>query len=246
MSDDPEHANQVELSTVPGEDRVQSEREIVTPGDLIDEGRYKPGIGTYKIGQNVYAAQLGIKSIRSDYINVISLAGRYIPKPTDNVIGMVIDLTPTSWIIDINSPYNAILHSSEVQWRVDYGDTSKYLNIGDNVLAMINSVDETKRVQVTMRGPGLRKLNGGQLLEISPTKIPRLIGKSGSMISLIKNYTRCQLFAGQNGRIWMEGRHAEIHLATVTINIIERAAHISGLTSKTEEFLKNNLLPDLE
>ncbi|UCH88440.1 MAG: RNA-binding protein [Thermoplasmata archaeon] len=214
-------------------------REIVLPGDLLDEGTLKSGMGTYREGKKIFSAHVGIKSVRSNYINVISLSGRYIPKSGDTVIGVVIDLTPTSWILDINSPYSSPLHSSEVPWKIDFGETSRYLDIGDVVLTRVLSVDEIKRIQVTMRGPGLRKLNGGQLIKISASKVPRVIGKNGSMISLIKKYTNCHMFVGQNGRIWIEGTFDDIKLATKAIDIIEQAAHVSGLTSLTEEFLKN-------
>jgi exosome complex component RRP4 len=221
-----------------GEDLKTKPREIVVPGDLLDEGTLKAGIGTYQIGNKIFSAQVGLKSVRSNYINVISLAGRYMPKIGDTVIGMIADISPTSWIIDINSPYPAPLHINEVPWRIEFGETSRYLNIGDIVLAKVMSVDEIKRVQVSMRGQGLRKLNGGQILEISPSKVPRVIGKSGSMITLLKKYTKCHLFVGQNGRIWLDGGIDDIVMASKAIKMIERAAHISGLTSKMENFLR--------
>jgi exosome complex component RRP4 len=217
---------------------IETKREIVVPGELLDEGILKPGIGTYQDENKIYAAQLGIKNIRSNFINVISLTGPYIPKASDNVIGMVVDILPNNWIIDINSPYSAPLQSNEVPWRVEFGETSKYLTLGDIVLLKILFVDEIKRISLSMRGPGLRKLNGGQIISISPLKVPRVIGKSGSMIGLLKKYTNCHLFVGQNGRIWLDGSLEEIMMATSAINIIERNAHISGLTSVIEDYLK--------
>ncbi len=92
------------------------------------------------------------------------------------------DIGPSNWLIDINSPYPAPLHVNEVPWRVEFGDTSRYLNVGDTILAKVLMVDETKRVQVTMKEQGLRKLQGGQVIEISHSKVPRVIGKGGSMI----------------------------------------------------------------
>lgn len=213
-------------------------REIVLPGDLLDEGTLQPGSGTYQIGSKIYSAHVGIKNISSNFVNVISLTGCYIPRVGDTVIGKVIELLPSSWILDIHSPYQAPLHTNEVPWRVEYGETKKYLDMGDTVLARIISVDEIKRIQATMRGPGLRKLNEGQVLEISPLKVPRVIGKSGSMINLLKNHTGCNLFVGQNGRIWIDGEIEKIRIASRAIHMIEANAHTSGLTDKIEEFLK--------
>ena len=83
----------------------------------------KPGAGTYVHDGKVYAAQLGIKSVKSNFVNVIPLGGRYIPAPGDSVIGKVEDIGPSNWLIDINSPYPAPLHVNEVPWRVEFGDT---------------------------------------------------------------------------------------------------------------------------
>ena len=88
---------------------------------------------------------------------------------------------------------------------MEFGDTARYLNVGDTMLAKVLMVDETKRVQVTMKEQGLRKLQGGQVVEISHSKVPRVIGKGGSMIQMIKNMTNCRIFVGQNGRIWLDG-----------------------------------------
>ncbi len=175
-------------------------REIVIPGDLLDSSGLKAGSGAYAEDGKVFAAQLGIKSVKSNFVNVIPLGGRYIPATGDSVIGKVIDIGPSNWLIDINSPYPAPLHVNEVPWRVEFGDTSKYLNVGDTLLAKVLMVDETKRVQVTMKEQGLRKLSGGQVIDISYSKVPRVIGKGGSMIQLIKSHTNCRIFIGQNGK----------------------------------------------
>lgn len=215
-------------------------REIVVPGDLLDSGKYRAGIGTYQEGDKIYAAQLGFKDVRSNYINVISFGGKYIPRAGDSVIGKVIDLGPTNWNLDINSPYNAVLYGNEVPWDVEYGATSRYIDIGEVVLIKIIGVDEIKRVQATMKGIGLRKLNGGHLIEISASKVPRIIGKSGTMISLLKKYTNCRMFVGQNGRIWLDGEIDNIIIASRAIKEIERKAHTTGLTSEMETFLSAN------
>ena len=219
------------------EKSIKPNREIVVPGDILDIGEFRPGIGTYKEGSVIYSAQLGVKSVRSNYINVVPLSGRYIPRPGDMVIGKIIDTGPTNWLIDIKSPYPAPLHVNEVPWRVDFGDTTRYMEVGDIVLVKIHSVDEVKRIKVSMKGPGLKKLNGGQVVSISASKVPRVIGKNGSMISSIKKHTKCKMFVGQNGRIWIYGSLNEIQLATQVIKKIEREAHRVGLTEAIQQYL---------
>ncbi|MFW5914617.1 MAG: exosome complex RNA-binding protein Rrp4 [Thermoplasmatota archaeon] len=214
-------------------------REIVVPGELVDSGKLKPGNGTYMVDGKIYSSKLGVKSTRSNYVNVIALGGRYIPQSGDTVIGKIIDLGPSNWLVDINSPYPAPLHVNEVPWRVEFGDTARYLNVGDVLLAKILMVDETKRVQVTMKEPGLRKLQGGQIIDISHSKVPRVIGKGGSMIQMIKSYTNCRIFVGQNGRIWLEGEVDDIMHAIRAIKMIEEEAQTLRLTERVKEYLES-------
>jgi exosome complex component RRP4 len=214
-------------------------REVVLPGDLLDFGKLKAGAGTYVQDGKIYAAQLGIKSVKSNFVNVIPLGGRYIPNPGDTVIGKVVDIGPSNWYIDINSPYQAPLHVNEVPWRVDFGDTARFMNIGDTLLAKVLMVDETKRVQVTMKEQGLRKLQGGQIMEISYSKVPRVIGKGGSMIQMIKGMTNTRIFVGQNGRIWLDGEIENILFAIRAIKMIEDNAQASRLTEKVKDYLES-------
>lgn len=213
-------------------------RELVVPGDLLDSGKLKPGDGTYVRDGKIYASQLGIKNIKSNFINVIPLGGPYIPSPGDTVIGKIVDIGPSNWLVDINSPYPAPLHVTEVPWKVEFGDTARYLNMGDTILAKVLMVDETKRVQVTMKEQGLRKLQGGQVIDISHSKVPRVIGKGGSMIQMIKSYTNCRIYVGQNGRIWLDGDIENIVIAIRAIKMIEEGAQTLRLTERVKEYLE--------
>ncbi|MFA5772176.1 MAG: exosome complex RNA-binding protein Rrp4 [Thermoplasmata archaeon] len=213
-------------------------RELVIPGELLSEKDMQPGTGTYQEDDGkIYANQLGIKSVRDKFISVIPLNGRYNPRVNDTVIGKVIDVASSTWLFDINSPYPAPLHVTETPWRIDFGDTGRYLNVGDVVLLRVSEVDETKKVQVSMRGPGLRKLTGGAIIEISPPKIPRVIGKNASMISVIQKYTNCKLHVGQNGRIWIDGSIEKIEKVIEVVKKIEKEAHTVGLTESITKYL---------
>ena len=218
--------------------RKETTRQLVIPGELLSEGELKAGKHTYRQGKKVYASQLGFRSVTANYVNVIPLSGRYIPRPDDLVIGVIMSVSPTTWLVDINSPYPAPLHVNEVPWRVEFGETSRYLNTGDTILARVFTVDEIKRVQVTMRDQGARKLTGGEIIEISPSKVPRVIGKGGSMISQIKQRTMCRLFVGQNGRIWIDGEPENIRKAVNAIRYIERESHKFGLTEAVDRLLR--------
>ena len=219
-------------------DSSAPKRQLVVPGDLIEAQGLKPGEGTYTEGGKVFAAQLGIRAEHEGYVDVIPLGGRYIPRPDDEVIGQVVDLGPSHWLIEIASPYPAPLHATESPWRVEFGETSRFLDVGDAVVVKVLAVDETKRVQVTMRDRGLRRLTGGQIVEISPSKVPRVIGKGGSMITMIKDYTKTQAFVGQNGRVWIDGEVGDIMNASRAVHMIEEHAQALGLTEAVKAYLE--------
>ena len=198
----------------------------------------KPGPGTFSVGGKTYAFHLGIKKVRGDQVNIIPLSGRYMPRPGDTVIGKITDIAASYWLVDINAPYPAPLHASEVPWKVDFGDTSRFLNVEDVVLLKVLSVDEAKRVQVTMKERDLRRLRGGRTIDVSNAKVPRIIGRKGSMIGLIKKYTECRMFVGQNGRIWLDGSMDGMYLAVKAIRRIEEDAQVFGLTESIEVMLR--------
>ncbi|MBW3581895.1 MAG: RNA-binding protein, partial [Euryarchaeota archaeon] len=144
---------------------------------------------------------------------------------------------PSSWFLDINAPYQAPMHVSEVPWEVGFAETSKFLEAGEAILCKVLFVDEAKKVQATMKDRNLRKLTGGVIIDVAPSKVARIIGKNGSMLELVKKYTDVWLFVGQNGRIWMNGEQEGVQTATQVFRMIEREAHIPGLTERVKAFL---------
>ena len=221
-----------------GPDGKPLPREIVIPGQMISDGDVRPGIGAYTRDGSILAANLGIKIVDGGYASVIPIGGRYLPVVGNVVIGRIIDVGPSNWLIEINSLYPAPMHVNEVPWHVEFGETTNYLKAGDSVTVRISKLTEVGRVQVSMEGPGLRKLQGGQLIEIPHSKIPRVIGKNGSMIALIKKYTSCRLVVGQNGRIWIAGDPDDILIVLRTIQMTVDEVHVHGLTDRVKAFLQ--------
>lgn len=225
---------------------AKPKRELVLPGDLLDSSGARVGEYAYERDGNVYAAVLGIKNVSPNGVGVIPLHGQYMPIAGDLVIGIINDIGPSNWMVDINAPYPAPLHVSEVPWKVEFGDTSRFLNIGNVVLLKVLSVDESKKIQVTLNDSGLRKIEGGMLVEISHTKVSRVIGKSGSMIQMLKNMSDCRITVGQNGRIWIDGTGKSAEVVADAIKMIEEEAQSHNLTEKVKEFLEKNLPEDDE
>lgn len=222
----------------------RSPREVVVPGDVLDDGNMKAGENTYLKDGEVRAGILGVKRVRQNTVSVIPLGGRYMPVTKDTVIGVIEDVGSSIWLVDIGAPYPAPLHVSEVPWKVAFGDTSKYLSVGDVVMLKILMVDESNKISMTMKDSGLRKLEGGRIVEISHTKVSRVIGKSGSMIQMIKNITDCRIFIGQNGVIWVDGEGANADAAVEAIKMIDEETVRANLTERVKEFLKNAVPQD--
>jgi len=100
-------------------------------------------------------------------------------------------------------------------------------------------VDMHMKVELTLRDRGLGPVKKGRIIEITPTKVPRVIGQSGSMISMLKNETNCEIFIGQNGRIWIKGKDSDMDDLAGAIDLIVRESHVPGLTDRVFRFLKN-------
>ena len=216
-------------------------KEIVVPGDLLDDtGRLKPGFNVYKEGGSLFALRLGIKQVRGDQVSVIALSGRYDPQRNDLVIGTVLETGPSIWLFDIHAPSPVTMHVNDVPWKVDFGETSRFMAVGDTVLLKVAFVDEIKKIQLTMKDRSCRKLTGGLAFDVAPSKVPRIIGRGGSMTNLIKNATNTRMFVGQNGVIWIDGEPADVALAMAAIRKVEDEAHTSGLTEKVEAFLNEH------
>jgi len=215
------------------------ERQLVIPGETLARGLdFLPSSGCYRVDNEIKAKLMGLVKLKDRFIGIVPLAGVYIPKPGDGVIGLVEDMQTTIWVLDINSPYDAILPLGEaVGEYVDLSktDISVYYDIGDLIYAKVLNVSKSKQVQLTMNDYRARKLIGGRVLTITPSKVPRLIGKEGSMIELIKDKSKCQIIVGQNGVVWLKGEREG--LAAKAILTIERESHIVGLTDRISELL---------
>jgi len=217
-------------------------RQIATPGDLLAEGDYIAGENTYKEGNRIYAARIGLVEYEDKKVSVVALRAFYIPRVGDTVIGTVVEVGFSGWTVDINAPYLAILRASDVlnrPFKPQKNDLTEVLDVGDLVVAKIVSYDRTHNPQLSVDEPGLGKITRGQIVKITPTKIPRVIGKKGSMISMIKQETGCHIILGHNGIILITGKSLEDEeLAMMAIHKIEGESHTTGLTDRILQMIR--------
>ena len=212
------------------------DKEIVIPGDILADEEYHSGRGTFKENDKVCSSLVGLVAIRDKKISVIPLQSKYIPKRGDVVIGEVTDIRFSMWNLDINSPYSGFLPASDVFGK-EKRELNRTFDVGDVLFLRVVDVDEVKKVKLGLKGRGLGKFRGGILINITPTKVPRLIGKKGSMINMIKDQTHCEVIVGQNGVVWVKGEPSMERVAEKVINMIEDQAHTSGLTDRVRNML---------
>lgn len=211
-------------------------KDLVIPGQILADDEYYSGRGTFKENGKICSSLMGLVSLRNKKLRVIPLKSKYVPKKGDVVIGKINDVRFSMWDVDINSPYSGILPAFEVFGR-EKKELNKVYDVGDVLFLRVVDVDEIKKAKLGLKGRGMGKFKGGIIVDIAPTKVPRLIGKKGSMINMIKDKTNCKIVVGQNGLVWVKGDEDMEQLTKDVIHLIEAEAHTSGLTNK----IKNKL-----
>ena len=216
------------------------EREVVVPGQELCIGLdYLPSSGTYRLNDKILASLYGLVQFRGRLVSIIPLSGRYHPVQGDVVVGKVSDILISGWRLEINSAYSAVLGIVNTVGYIRKGeDLTRYFKIGDYIVTKIINVTSQNLIDVTMKGPGLRKLTGGRIVTVVPSKVPRLIGKGGSMVDEIQKATQCEMVVGQNGAVWLQGQPESELLAVEVIRKIQAESHLSGLSQRVADYLK--------
>jgi exosome complex component RRP4 len=216
-------------------------RRYVIPGDVIATGPLRPEQNVYQDGDRIISTSVGISEIFENAVRVIPLTGGYIPKSNDLVIGKVIGTSPLSWEFDIGSCFIGFLPAQDVFGR-DYSPTKdelrQRLDIGDLVAARIANFDRSRDPLLTVQDRDLGKIESGELVKIAPSKVPRLIGKRGSMIQTIEMATKAIITIGQNGWIVVSCENPEGLLKAIeAIKMIDALAHTPNLTERVKSML---------
>jgi len=220
-----------------------SQEQFVLPGDTIVTGDYRPEQNVILEGDRLMSTAIGFSEIKDDLVTVSPLTGLYTPKVDDLVIGKIVSHNALSWEVDINSYYSGILTAFDIfgkDYSASRDDLSLKLNTGDIILARIANVNSRDPL-LTIAGNNLGKVDSGELIKISPSKIPRLIGKHGSMIQTIEGSTNATITVGQNGLIVVSCDETKGLLkALAAIRMVDEQAHLVNLTDKVKKMLESN------
>ena len=242
-------------------------REIVVPGEVLsDDKNFIPGRGAVRQGNKIVSIYIGLKNISGKFINVVPLRGKYRPEIGDKVIGKITDVSSVKWRVDINARDTAILKPRDAMDVYDKrsqrggqrgggrggggdrrssremeAETMKKFGLGDMLIAKIMAVDRVSDPTLTTVGESLGKIKDGTIIHVDVPKIPRIIGKKGSMIKLLKDMTTCRLFMAKNGLVWIKGASPELETLCIdAIRKIEREAHTTGLTDRIQYYIQEN------
>jgi len=220
-----------------------SQNQFVMPGDIIVTGDYRPEQNVILEGNRLISTATGFSEIKDDLVTVTPLTGLYTPKTDDLVIGKIISHNALSWEVDINSYYSGILTAFDIFGK-DYSpsrdDLSLKLNIGDIILARIANVNSRDPL-ITIAGENLGKIDSGELIKISPSKAPRLIGKHGSMIQTIEASTNVSITVGQNGLIIFKCDNSTgLKNAIASIKMIAMTYEDANIEEKIQNILNEN------
>jgi exosome complex component RRP4 len=218
-----------------------AERKIVIPGEILAKGeQYLPGEGTIKKHDSIISLKYGLMDESNNLVKVISLSGTYKPRRGNVVIGKVEDVTMNGWITDIGAPENAFLSLTEIPRYVNKNEMDQVFKIGDLIIAKIWGINK-RGIDLSIKSRGLGKIEEGIIIEINSNKVPRVIGKEGSMVNLIKEKTGCNITVGQNGLILIKGDQiADELFAKKAIHFVVERSFVNGLTDEITKWFGEN------
>jgi len=217
------------------------ERIIAIPGMVIGGKEYTGGDNTVRTEKGWIATRLGVTSINGRRISVIPYAGPYKPRQGDFVIGIVQGYGPNGWFLDISTPSKAFLPATEVLGkrrfdpRID--ELRDILKIGDVVSAKVLETGRFGHTILTMKDRGLEKIEKGYFLKVGIQKIPRIIGKKGSMLKILQEGSGSSIAIGQNGVIAVKGSYEAFLKVKSAIDLIEKKTFARGLTEEVASVL---------
>ena len=224
--------------------KLDSKKRHVLPGDFITTAPLRLHGNVVLDGKRVISTAIGLSDVSTDSVRVIPLTGVYLPKIDDLVIGIIQYISGNSWFADINSCYQGMLLGQDVFGRGSYPTTSEMkerLVKGDIIFARIANSDRQREPLISIADKNLGKIDSGELVKISPTKIPRLIGKHGSMIQTIEASTNATITVGQNGLIVVSCDETNGLLKALTaVRMVDEQAHIVDLTDRVIKMFETN------
>ncbi len=194
---------------------------IVVPGEKIYNQPLRIE-NTISDNNGTYSCVLG--SFDEETKTMIPLEGLWQPKSGDTIVGLVEEDRGTTFTVNLNAPYKGLIISKFIESDIRAGDT---------IVATIKDL-EKGGTAILIRP---KALEGGKMMSVKPSKIPRIIGKANTMVNQITAGTGTSVIIGLNGIVWLKG--GDLDLTTSIILKIEDEAHTSGLTDRIKAMLES-------
>lgn len=215
---------------------------IVVPGvtiKKIDRSRLGEYLRRYE--RRVISTLLGVLHKSDNEISVIPYKDVYKPKAGDYVVGIVVSYAPNGWIVELGTYTKGFLpaqdYIKDVKFNPKEVELSRYIKVGDMIGAKIQEANRYGYFLLTTRtdkkdrfAKYIGVLRDFYIIKISSTKLPRIIGKKGSMIKIIKEKIDGELIVSQNGVILYRGEYEKFLILKKIVNIIVYKTFASGLT----------------
>ena len=199
-------------------------KKIVVPGELLSEERKRLGGNVFVSDGKIYSKVFGISDDENERAAVVPLEGRYNPQVEDTIIGVVSRVIHAGYIVDVNSYTESFIPRSAMR--------NGELRVGDVIMAKVTDVNEVKEADIAFP----KRMYDGDIIPVTAVRTPRLIGKNGSMLDLLRNGTGSEIIVGKNGRVWAKG--GDLELLRKVIFFIENNSYKNNLTKAVEGFFK--------
>ena len=113
------------------------------------------------------------------------------------------------------------------------------MRVGDYIKAKVTAFDKTRNPLLTVQGKDLGRIVRGTVVEVHPTRVPRIVGRKRSMVSALEENTGCKFFVAVNGRVHIECPNRDLEsIAVMAVKYIEREAHTTGLTERVVRLIE--------
>jgi exosome complex component RRP4 len=215
---------------------------IVLPGDKISDGVVRMENAVIEDGKT-YATVMGLMDEEKGAF--IPLESVWYPREGDFVIGIIENSKNRVSTVMLNSPFRGLILPPRPSFGRDRGgrgggygrgreEPQENLEVGDIVSAFVREVKrESDQIIMILERP--KKLFGGKMVTVRPSKVPRIIGRANTMLRQLETGTKSTILVGLNGVVWLKG--GNVTLALKAIAKIQEEAHVGGLTERITKLL---------
>jgi len=222
---------------------------IVVPGMPVKRiGRVRLGEHLRRYDKKIIPTLLGVLHKSDNELSVIAYKDIYKPRAGDYVVGVVISYAPNGWVVELGTFTKGFLPAQDYIRDVKFNpkdvELSRYIKVGDIVGAKIQEANRYGYFLLTCRvdkkdrfAKYIGVLRDFYIIKISSTKLPRVIGKKGSMIKIIKEKIDGELIVSQNGVILYRGNYENFLILKKIVGIIVYKTFASGLTDVVASIL---------